>query len=165
LEGAIPIILGGDHLSTLYAAAGAASVFSDLSVLQFDAHHDAYQELPLTHYSFVNVLRRRLPVTQVGVRFEAEKTAHPPVIRAAPTYLSLDVDYFSPELVRSVGHQVPGEIPGRPCAKDFQAALDEVSGPLVALDVCEWFGSQVDSEISELRAALTAFLGRVHGID
>jgi len=157
LEGNIPFIFGGDHLITCYTAAAVASVEGQgLNVLHFDAHHDAYPVPPATHYSFMNVLNSRINVVGRGYRWESEgQTAqHSPLPANGPIYLSIDVDYFSPEVISSVGHAVPTGIAYSPNIDELRSALANLWERVVAVDLCEWHGDSLPGNTGD-RKSLT----------
>jgi len=128
----IPFILGGEHSITLGAVMSFKDKFSDLSVLQFDAHADLRGEYEGTKYSHACVMRRirdlKIPVTQVGIRSVSEeeskyigKIKNSNIFYAPDlpideivnslkknVYLSFDLDIFDPSIMPSTGTPEPG---------------------------------------------------------
>lgn len=149
-EGGIPITLGGDHSLTWHAVLPLVSLYGRaMTIVHFDAHHDAYPGIQLNHYTVFGIIRRRLGVQTVGVgyRHDVSAPASPLLIEKirTPVYISVDVDYFDPRLVPSVGHAVP-------CAADsvcdlasFEKSLAQIEGPVMGGDIVEWCGAPSDS--------------------
>ena len=75
--GKLPVILGGEHSVTPPVVQAAAEAYSELSVLQFDAHSDLRNEYHGSRYSHAAAMRRVLEHTphlvQVGVRSFCEE--------------------------------------------------------------------------------------------
>lgn len=75
----IPIILGGEHSLSAGAVKATQRKYSDLTVLQFDAHADLRNEYHGNQNSHACVMRRILdicPAVQVGIRSISEKEWH-----------------------------------------------------------------------------------------
>ena len=85
-DGKFPVVLGGEHSLTAPLAAAAAKKFSDLSVLQIDAHADlreAYQGNPASHASVMRRVVEICPAVQVGIRsLSAEEAEALPELHA-----------------------------------------------------------------------------------
>jgi arginase family enzyme len=143
-----PAILGGDHTLTFYCVRELVSRFGQLTVIHFDAHHDAYIEPRLTNYSVFHHTKRLLGVPVVGVGYRYQVDPFPAALTTnvpGPAYISLDLDYFAPELVSSVNHPIPCA-KGRHCSYEtFLESLDLITGHLLGFDVVEWRGSPVGS--------------------
>ncbi|MFQ5816591.1 MAG: agmatinase [Terriglobia bacterium] len=136
-DGKLPVLLGGEHSLTPPAVSAAARKFSDLSVLQIDAHADlreSYQENPNSHACALRRVVEICPAVQVGVRslsseeaaalpclktkiyWAQEITAQPPaawskqvVADLSPhVYVTMDVDGLDPALVPATGTPEPG---------------------------------------------------------
>ncbi|MFA4998936.1 MAG: agmatinase [Candidatus Paceibacterota bacterium] len=127
-----PFMLGGEHSITLGAVMSFKEKFSDLSVLQLDAHADLRGEYEGTKYSHACVMRRirelKIPVTQVGVRSVSEeeskyigKIKNSNIFYALDlpideivnslkknVYLSFDLDALDPSIMPSTGTPEPG---------------------------------------------------------
>jgi len=133
--GKIPIILGGEHSITSYAVAACKNRFSELSVLQIDAHADLRDEYEGTKLSHACIVRRVLeicPAVQVGIRnisseeYEfAKKTGQLEKIHFAhqmnentidkilsqlsdKVYVTIDTDGLDPSVIPSTGTPEPG---------------------------------------------------------
>jgi len=142
LQAELPFVIGGDHLLTCFSAAAVASVYPDLILLHFDAHHDAYTSAPLTHYSMMSVLNQKVEIIGRGYRWDIakEQAVNRQLPPNRPVYVSLDVDYFSPCLIGGVGHSVPSHNPAYPGVTDLRHEIESLLGRIVALDICEWYG-------------------------
>lgn len=126
------LMLGGEHSITLGAVKAFLKKYSNLSVLQLDAHADLEDEFDGTAFSHACVIKRirelNLPVVQVGVRglgnFEGkfikkekiESIFYAPEIPIKEildlltddVYLTVDMDVFDPSIMPSVGTPEPG---------------------------------------------------------
>lgn len=137
-DGKVGCLVGGEHSITVGAVAACKRKFSDLCVLQLDAHADLREEYGGTRFSHACVMRRCLeiaPVTQVGIRSlsrpEAELLESDPNVttyfahdlRATglasrhdeilstltdEVYLTIDIDVFDPAFVPGTGTPEPG---------------------------------------------------------
>lgn len=70
-DGKFPVALGGEHSLTAPLVAATARKFSNLSVLQIDAHADlreSYQGNPASHASVMRRVVEICPAVQVGIR-------------------------------------------------------------------------------------------------
>lgn len=129
----IPVVLGGEHSVSIGAIRAAAAAFSDLSVLQIDAHGDtreSYEGSPFNHACVMARARELCPVVQVGIRAvdASEVAALDPervfwghelhrdnawIERAASlltghVYVTIDLDGFDPSLMPATGTPEPG---------------------------------------------------------
>ncbi|MCK4402377.1 MAG: agmatinase [Dehalococcoidia bacterium] len=129
------VMLGGEHSLSLGAVQAFKETFSELSVLQLDAHADLRHKYLGTKYSQACVMRRIFelcPIVQVGVRslsweekqflnqhkmtpFYMSDLASSAVSakQIAATlsenvYLTIDVDVFDPSIMPAVGTPEPG---------------------------------------------------------
>jgi agmatinase len=176
-EGAVPILLGGDHMVSFPAVAGVAAVHGPVSILHFDAHPDLYDDFegdPLSHASpFARILERGLAtrLVQAGVRTlnrhcreQAERFGVEIVemrhfapervpIPEGPLYLSIDMDGFDPAFAPGVSHHEPGGLPVR----DVLAVLARVRSPIVGADIVEYNPTR---DINGVTAVLAAKLVR-----
>lgn len=132
-----PICLGGEHTISAGAIAAAGKQFSDLSVLQIDAHADLRESYEGTPYNHACAMRLALPhirkIAAVGIRsldateaaFAKEKAdvalfldherrgkkgwIEDVLGRLTDTvYLTVDVDGFDPSLFGATGTPEPG---------------------------------------------------------
>lgn len=126
MAGKTTLTLGGDHLMTLPCLAAAKDVYSELQVIQIDAHTDFQRvnkyDQP-THANFMHFVAeedRIKQILQIGVRgFCREAPLFPEKIKnltveslqeelmpGVPIYLTIDMDGFDPSIAPAVGHPV-----------------------------------------------------------
>lgn len=158
--GDIPIILGGDHSITFHILRSLVAVRGPITVVHFDAHHDAFPGAYLTNYTVLSEARRLLPVdvVPVGYRYESNAPAKLTGSVAGPLYVSFDVDYFAPNVVRCVGHPVPAPPDGQHNLGSAVTSIEFLQGDLVGADIVEWFPSALadDGERRTVEAVVTA---------
>jgi agmatinase len=157
-DGAVPLLLGGDHFVSFPSVAGAASVHGSLDILHFDAHSDLYDDFegdPYSHASpFARIMERGLArrLVQVGIRtlnshcreqverfgvevIEMRDFAPDRVpIPDGPLYISIDLDGFDPAFAPGVSHHEPGGLTTR----DVLAVLARVRTPIAGADIVEY---------------------------
>jgi agmatinase len=172
-DGAVPILLGGDHMVSLPAVAGLAAVLGPLSILHFDAHPDLYDDFggdPLSHASpFARIMEagHASRLVQVGIRtlnrhlreqaerfgveiVEMRRFAPERVpIPEGPLYISIDLDAFDPAFAPGVSHHEPGGLGVR----DVLAVLERVPSPIAGADIVELNPSRDPSGITAALAA------------
>jgi agmatinase len=131
-DGKFLIMLGGEHSITLGAVQSFKEKYSDLSVLQIDAHADLRDEFEGTKFHHGAVIKRvrdlGVPVTQVGIRsisqediqyIEKEKidtiffAPDLPIEKIISTlkdnvYITFDLDGLDPSIMPSTGTPEPG---------------------------------------------------------
>jgi len=132
-DGKFPVMLGGNHSITPGAVQGSKEYFSDLSVLQLDAHADLkefYNGSPFNHACVMARVKEICPAVQVGIRSlgmeEYEKLdtsrvffARDIVFRddwvdnvvellSSHVYVTIDLDVFDPSIMPSTGTPEPG---------------------------------------------------------
>ncbi len=153
----VPIFLGGDHLITYPILRAFLRVYPDLTVLQFDAHPDLYDNLDgnrLSHAcTFARILEEHpgLRLIQTGVRCmtghqwaQAKRfgvTVHEmvrgpalnPEALASPLYISFDMDALDPAHAPGVSHPAPGGLTTRE-ALDI---LHRIRARVVGADIVE----------------------------
>jgi len=127
--------LGGEHTVSLGLVRAHKERYPGLNVLQLDAHadlRDTYEGSPYSHACVARRLREIVPTVQVGIRSlsreEAEAAAAAPgkvfmACRMRPgspwvvqvlealsreVYLTIDLDFFNPSVMPSVGFPEPG---------------------------------------------------------
>ena len=132
-----PIALGGEHTLTAGCVAATAKRYSNLSILQIDAHADlreSYEETPYSHACAMHLcLKHVKKLVGVGIRSLCTEEAtfakkHPEItllydhdrrknlhwIEEAlkgltdTVYLTVDIDGFAPNLVPATGTPEPG---------------------------------------------------------
>ncbi len=136
-EGKFTVALGGEHSLTGPIVSAFAKKFSDLTVLQIDAHADlreAYQQKPHSHASVMRRVVEICPAVQVGIRSLSQEEAD--VLDQLPTkifwakdlrsrpaaewaeeivkdlsdhvYMTIDLDGFDPAYLPATGTPEPG---------------------------------------------------------
>ena len=128
-----PVMLGGNHSITPGAVQAAKSYFSDLNVLQLDAHGDlreSYNGSPFNHACIMARVKEVCPIVQVGIRsldkVEFGKLDLSRVFFAKDivsnyfwidnvieilqphVYVTIDIDVFDPSIIPSTGTPEPG---------------------------------------------------------
>jgi arginase family enzyme len=130
------VSLGGDHSITYPIMRAYGRKYSELSILQLDAHPDLYDELDHNRYShacqFARIMEENLVqrLVQVGVR---SITGHQRVTFTGPVYLSLDMDCLDPAFAPGVSHHEPGGMSTR----DVVEIIQNLKGNLVGADIVE----------------------------
>ncbi len=174
-DGAVPLVLGGDHSITLPVMEALSARHGPVDILHFDAHPDLYDELdgnPRSHASpFARIMERGLArrLVQVGIRtlnrhcaeqaerfgveivemrrFRPESVPLPD----GPLYISIDLDGFDPAFAPGVSHHEPGGL----SVRDVLAVLDRVRAPIVGADIVEYNPSR---DLNGVTATLAAKL-------
>ncbi len=128
-----PVILGGEHSVSIGAFKAASEQFSDLTILQFDAHADIRDELNGSKFNHQCVMARAAemaPIVQVGIRSmsaaEREDIKPDRVFYAMQiydqstwmyellnklsrnVYITIDLDVLNPSIMASTGTPEPG---------------------------------------------------------
>ena len=136
-DGKLPVLLGGEHSLTPPAVSAAARRFSDLSVLQIDAHADlreSYQGNPNSHACAMRRVLEICPAVQVGIRsLSGEEAQELPRLKtriywaedivphaaenwaarvaadlSEHVWLTIDVDGLDPSIMPATGTPEPG---------------------------------------------------------
>jgi agmatinase len=181
-DGAVPILLGGDHIITLPAFTATLRRHPGLKLLVFDAHPDLYEEFNEDAYSHACVTARIIElegmeaerITQVGVRAltpEQITDAEHEGVRIIPAwdidvfelrdpgpyYVSIDIDVLDPAYAPGCGNPVPGG----PSTRELFALLQSLKAEIVAFDVVEVNPLLDPSGVTALTAAriVTEMLG------
>jgi agmatinase len=128
-----PVIVGGNHTVSIGAIKTFSDNYSNLSILQLDAHSDLRQEYegsPYNHACAMARAREYAPVVQVGIRSMAAEEL-PSVDRKRifyshelyydkklykkavdeldkNVYITIDLDVFDPSIMPSTGTPEPG---------------------------------------------------------
>ncbi len=127
-----PVVLGGEHTVTVPAVKAIAEKYSDLSVLQLDAHADLRDKFEGEKYSHACVMRRVREITdrtvQVGIR-DMSKEENDYIVKEGirgfvhgtdfdaddvvkqlsdNVYITIDLDGFDPSEVPAVSTPQPG---------------------------------------------------------
>ncbi len=128
-----PVIIGGNHTVSIGPAYALADYYTDLSVLQLDAHADLrneYEGSPFNHACVMARIREKAHIVQVGIRSISEEEANVAVwdnifpahelyykkglydkalgILKQNVYVTIDLDVFDPSLIPSTGTPEPG---------------------------------------------------------
>ncbi len=155
-RGLRPIALGGDHSITYPAVKAVAGKHGGLTILQFDAHPDLYEEFEGNPYShacpFARILEQGLAkrLVQAGARAitghhrEQAKRYGVEIIEMkdwrdrlpdldSPLYISFDLDALDPAFAPGVVHREPGGLSVRQAI----TAIQDLRAEVVAADIVE----------------------------
>ena len=158
-DGAVPFVLGGEHLVSLPAIRAVCERHPDPVVIQLDAHADQREDYMGVRLSHACVMRRvgdflgQERIRQIGIRsgtreeyglmqhhgtlttFRAEDLeALKSWIGEQPVYLTVDLDVFDPACMPGTGTPEPGGIDWW----TFQRFIQTMQGcKLVGMDVVE----------------------------
>jgi agmatinase len=127
------VTLGGEHSVSVGAIKAYAEVYSNITVLQLDAHSDMRPEYDGSKYNHACAMARAVefcPVVHVGIRsmdveekkyiapdriFYAEKRMSDPnwmekvlALLSENVYITIDLDVFDPSIMPSTGTPEPG---------------------------------------------------------
>jgi agmatinase len=159
-QGKFPVVVGGNHTVSIGAARAFARHFSNLSVLQLDAHSDLreeYEGSPFNHACAMARIREYAPIVQAGIRSMSKEEA--PLAdpeRMFPAhklyndksgyekavdmltdnvYITIDLDVLDPSLMPSTGTPEPGG----PEYRELMNFLNEVARKknVVGFDIVE----------------------------
>jgi agmatinase len=157
-EGGRPLSLGGDHSITFPIIKAVARECSELTILQFDAHPDLYDELEgnrLSHACpFARIMEQRLAkrLVQIGIRTQNAHTraqaakfgvefvemrslpAYDAVKVLGPLYISFDMDVLDPAFAPGISHREPGGMSVREAIEHLHA----IEGTIVGADIVEY---------------------------
>ena len=128
-----PVMLGGNHSITPGAVQGIKEYFSDLTVLQLDAHADlreSYNGSPFNHACVMARVMEICPAVQVGIRsMDREEFNRLDISRvffakdifleddwsdkvvellSSHVYVTIDLDVFDPSIIPYTGTPEPG---------------------------------------------------------
>jgi agmatinase len=168
-----PVSLGGDHSITYPVLRAVGPQHPDLTIIQFDAHPDLYDEFEGDRYShacpFARILDESLAtrLVQIGIRtmtghqreqatrfgvdvidMRAWASGVRPVVRG-PVYVTIDVDGFDPAFAPGVSHPEPGGL----SVRDVLTVIQALPGPIVGADVVELNPGQDPSGVTTMVAA------------
>jgi agmatinase len=132
-DGKFPVVLGGEHSVSVGAFKAMAGHFTNLTIVQFDAHtdlRDEYMGSPLNHACAMARAKEVAPIVQIGIRsVSAEEKSAIPLGRifyahqihdqfhwleqmiellTENVYITIDLDCFDPAYVPSTGTPEPG---------------------------------------------------------
>lgn len=177
------IALGGDHSITYPLIRSYAKVFTNLQILQFDAHPDLYDELDGNRFShacpFARIMEEGLVsrLVQVGIRtmtrhqqeqadrFGVEVVQMkdmdllPDLKFAGDVYISLDMDCLDPAFAPGISHHEPGGLSTR----QLLSLIQSLQGNLVGADIVEFNPTRDQNGVTGMVAAklLKEILGRM----
>ncbi len=126
----VPFLLGGEHTITLGAVQALTPRYSDLVVVQWDAHTDLRDEYQGERICHATVMRRLqdggCPLVQLGIRagtrdefdlarrrsLHISRDVAPPVrlldtLAGRPLYISVDIDVLDPAVLPGTGNPEP----------------------------------------------------------
>lgn len=163
-RGAVPFMLGGEHLLTLGAVRGLASRCPGLAVIQFDAHADLRDEWQGERLSHATVMRRVAEIVGAGAVFPlgirsgsaeevawgrahtawarggrnvdlaAQARAAAAAVAGRPVYVTIDIDVLDPAAAPGTGTPEPGGV----SFDELLDALDALRGlRIVGCDLVE----------------------------
>lgn len=172
-------LVGGEHSLTYFSFLEMKKRYHDqrLKLVVLDAHHDAYENQPLSHYSFIEWLYRQhnIEILILGLRYESEM--RPMKISAIsidrltsgswekmiknflkddPFYLSVDVDVIDPLEFKSVGFPVKDGLSLKIFEKIYRFLLEQQP---VFMDLVEFHisGSHENEESLKLLSWLDMY--------
>jgi arginase len=152
------LALGGDHAITYPILRAYGAKYGNLSILDFDAHPDLYDEYDANRYShacpFARIMEEypALRLVQIGVRAanphqRAQATRFGvelaevsewqdgfALVLEGPVYISLDLDVLDPAFAPGVSHHEPGGLSTRELIRLIQS----LSAPVVGADIVEF---------------------------
>ncbi len=174
-----PLMLGGEHSISSGAVSAIAQIYSDLVLIQLDAHADLRNQWLGSKNSHACAMRRCLEVLpsknllQLAIRSGTKKEfqelnehqrliphksgekaialeqALKPYI-GRPIYLTIDLDWFDPSILPGTGTPEPGGF----FWQDFAAVIDVLKNHnLIAADIVELAPELDTTKISSLLAA------------
>jgi arginase len=167
------LALGGDHAITYPILRAYGARYDNLSILDFDAHPDLYDEYDGSRYShacpFARIMEKypALRLVQVGVRaanpHQREQARRFGVELAevsewqdgfalvfeGPVYISLDLDVLDPAFAPGVSHHEPGGLSTRELIRLIQS----LNAPVVGADIVEFNPTRDPSGITAMVAA------------
>ena len=161
-QGAVPFMLGGEHLLTLGAVRGVRERYADLVVIQLDAHADLRDEYQGERLSHATVMRRVTELVgpdglfPLGIRsgsaeeiawgrahtrwpqaagdLAAQARAAAAAAGGRPVYVTIDIDVLDPSEAPGTGTPEPGGV----SFTQLVAALDALQGlNIVGCDLVE----------------------------
>ena len=170
------ISLGGDHAVTWPIIQAYEKHHPGLSLLQFDAHPDLYDELDGNRYShacpFARIMEEGLlqELVQVGIRCmtphqqEQANRFNVTVVDMksipkglsniqfqGPLYVSIDLDVLDPAFAPGVSHLEPGGLRTR----DVISVIQQIQAPIVGADIVEYNPTR---DINDMTARVAAKL-------
>jgi agmatinase len=162
-QGLRPIALGGDHSVTYPVTRAISKRHAGLTILDFDAHPDLYDQFQGSRYShacpFARIMEEGLArrLVQVGVRTmnaqqrrQAERFGVEAIEMRdwrgvlpeleSPVYVSFDIDALDPAFAPGVSHREPGGL----SVREVVAAIQSISAEVIGADIVE-FNPRLDA--------------------
>jgi len=172
-KGAGVLSLGGDHAITPAILRAYGKQYDHISILQFDAHPDLYEEFEGNRNShacpFARIMEEGLAekLVQVGIRTmnphqqEQAQRFGVEVIDmkswrsgvqfdiSSPLYISLDMDALDPAFAPGVSHHEPGGFSTR----DILTIIQQIDVPVIGADIVEFNPERDASGMTAMVAA------------
>jgi len=171
-----PILLGGDHLITLPIVEEVIQIYSNLHLIQIDAHTDLREDYLGEKLSHCTVMRRVVDqlgegrLFQIGIRsgtedeFKLAKKMRSIIslnreslrsmvkrLRNKPVYITLDLDVIDPSLLPGVGTPEPGGL----TFQEFLSLLKELQSlHVIGFDMVELTPDYDPTQISSVTASV-----------
>lgn len=157
-QGAIPFGLGGDHSIVFPILRAVHAIHGPVTILQFDAHNDLYDDFegnPYSHASpFARIMENKLAarLIQIGTRttsqhqkeqaerFGVEIYSMKDLAQLqldeikAPVYITFDMDVLDPAFAPGVSHHEPGGMSTR----ESLTMIQQIKAPIVGMDLVEY---------------------------
>lgn len=173
--------LGGDHAITYPIIKAFNKKYGRLTILQFDAHPDLYDEYDGNRYShacpFARIMEEKLAgrLIQIGVRaenphqrlqanrFQVETVSmrnwsdSTDIDISGPVYISIDLDALDPAFAPGVSHHEPGGLSTR----DILGVLHRIRAPIAGADIVEFNPKRDSADITAMVAV--KFLKEIAG--
>jgi arginase len=172
-KGERPVSLGGDHSITYPIMKAFAQHYPELTIIQFDAHPDLYDEFEGNRVShacpFARIMEEKLVrrLVQVGIRtmtghcreqaakfrvevIEMRELPAPDRMKIqGPVYISFDMDVLDPAFAPGISHREPGGMSVREAISHLHA----IEGALVGVDIVEFNPVRDVSGLTAMAAA------------
>jgi agmatinase len=132
-EKKFPVVVGGNHTVSIGAFRAVAEKYSELTILQIDAHSDLrneYEGSPFNHACAMARARELAHIVQIGIRsmaadelpyadmnniypayqLNSDKSLYRKALESLKdnVYITIDLDGFDPSLIPSTGTPEPG---------------------------------------------------------
>jgi agmatinase len=164
-----PVCLGGDHSITYPIVRGFGERIKDLTIVQFDAHTDLYEEFQGNRHShacpFARIMEEGCAkrLIQLGIRtlnahqreqverfgVEVVQMRDLPAIHrlkiGGPVYITFDIDVLDPAFAPGISHRDPGGM----SVREALTHLHAIEGDIVGADLVEYNPTQ---DVSQLTA-------------
>jgi len=177
LESGRPLLsLGGDHSISFPILQAVAPRFERLTIVQFDAHADLYEDFEGDLFShacpFARILEmfEHVSLVQVGIRTmnehciqQAERYGvrvfemnslpkNDDLLFQDPIYISLDLDVLDPAFAPGISHHEPGGMTTRELIK----TISDIKGKVIGADLVEYNPTRDQNGVTAMVAAKLA---------